>query len=554
MKPIEKINKVLLFNPVSIVHARNMSIFRNFMPDFKLRCIYNPNLPWFSDMEKNFNDEIVYFRGKHFPMPPRDIFNNVGALVLFTSQPRIPPCNLIQEATLRGIPIIAIEEVHQMMLQQGELNNYLLPVDHLFVASDYERHKFAELVVAPETIEVTGCIFRYKEHKTPNSFEKERLKKKFNLSLDKHTSTLCLDALSSETDSLDICKRLISCIAQGLSSHYELLIKPHPEDKKDNFYDLIRKHAPNAKIADPKISIDEVLDVTDILFNRGNSQVIIDALQRTIPVILIPLGKKTFFHGCLDEVIVNDGNLAKVISSIETKGKDLYDEIIRKYLSISPEQAVEKVISRIVQIAKNKEIHRPQERLIELSLFWAWMGYPLQGKKTLSLVQNTYPKKEIIEKIHKLILCKANREEVFTLKEWIKGDYKQWILQSLWIKTVYLSGKKLNSQDKEWLKYFPPKMERLRFLNYAVLLYWCYLKSDMLNDGEVLLNELSKEYGSQADIERLLLNNPSKIKNYYFNINFWRMSFSYFMTIMLKNFLWRIDAFKRSNRRKRDEK
>ena len=66
MKPIEKINKVLLFNPVSIVHARNMSIFRNFMPDFKLRCIYNPNLPWFSDMEKNFNDEIVYFRGKHY--------------------------------------------------------------------------------------------------------------------------------------------------------------------------------------------------------------------------------------------------------------------------------------------------------------------------------------------------------------------------------------------------------------------------------------------------------------------------------------------------------
>lgn len=505
------------------------------MPDYNLRCIYNPNLPWFFEMEKNFNDEIVYFTKGHFPKPPKDVFQDISALVIFTSQPRIPPCNLIQEATFRGIPIIAIEEVYQMMLQQGLLNNYLLPVDHFFVASDCERDKFIELGVPVEILEVTGYVFGYRKYKPINSLQK--LKSNFDLSVLKSTATLCFDSLSSDPNGLETSKELLDCVTWSLPNKYELLIKPHPEDRKSDFINLVKRYSPMPKIADPKISIDEVLDVTDILLNRGNSQVVIDALQRKIPVVPIPLGRKTFFHGILDEVIVNDNNLISILNLIEAKGTDLYDMIFKKYLSISLEEAIKKAIERIDQIVEKKEVYKPKERLLELAIFWAWMGYVPMALKILQKVDRNIQNNTFLEKIYKLVSSKAQKIDLVFFKKQYGNSYKEWILQSLWIKTLFLRNKRMDSQDKEWLVNYPPNMNKESFLTYAILLYWCYLNSGMQKEGEFLINNLCREFRLLKMIQKLKSLNLIERRKLIFNLRYLTSRIKYKGTSVFKNIL-----------------
>lgn len=41
--------------------------------------------------------------------------------------------------------------------------------------------------------------------------------------------------------------------------------------------------------------VDEALDMTDVCLNRGNSQVVIEALMRDIPVLALPCGIGTIF-------------------------------------------------------------------------------------------------------------------------------------------------------------------------------------------------------------------------------------------------------------------
>lgn len=512
--------RTILFNPVSIVHARNMRIFRDAIPDYNLRCIYNPNLPWAADMKKGFNDETVYFKKGHFPSLPKGAFREVAALVLFTSQPRVPPCNLIQEATLHKIPIIAIEEVCQMMLQQGLLNNYFLPTDHFFVASGYEKEKFVELGVSPEIMEITGYIFGNNKCKATEH---------------KPTLTVCLDALSSGADTLGIFRKMLICLAQGLPNKYGLLIKPHPEDRKSDFVNLVKEYFPDAKIADPMMDIGRILDVTDILLNRGNSQVTIDALQKNIPAIVMPFGKKTFFHDFLDEVIVKENNLADVINLIEAKGMDLYEGILKKYLPIPQEEALKAVISRISQIAEAKAVYKPEERLLELALFWAWMGYASMALEILRKLPRNINDNGLPERICRLVLCRANKEDLFFLKRRYGNTYREWILQCLWIKMLYLRHKKMDSQDKEWLADYPPAMNRRGFLPYALLLAWCYFNSGMHKEEENLINNLCKESGALKTFQRLKSLNLPRKRGLIFDISYLISRTKYKGFLTLKN-------------------
>ncbi|MDD4910370.1 MAG: hypothetical protein PHR44_06835 [Candidatus Omnitrophica bacterium] len=526
--------KVLLFNPVSIVHARNMGIFREFLPDWTIRCIYNRRLPWFSDMDRGSADEVFYFKGRYFPKLPQGVFDGVSALVLFTSQPRIPPCHLIQEATLRRIPVIAIEEVYQMMLHQGLLNNYLLPVDRLLVASDYERLKFIETGIAPETIETTGCISGYSRRKPPSQLNK--LKGIFGLSNRKHTATLCLDAISSDANAGEVCSKLIACVTQGLPESYELLIKPHPEDRKDDFAVSLRRHSPRAKIADSRMPIDEILDITDILLNRGNSQVIIDALQRDIPVAVIPLGRKTFFHGLLDEAIINDHrDLERLLKKIEMNSRDLYTAVRDNISSFSPRESLERVVSCIIRIAAGEELYRPEERLIELAFFWAWMGYASYAEKTLFQAEGGCADKDFIGKAHSLVRCRDGREDLPALREWAGNGYREWLIQSLWVKSRYLNRDRLSRRDREWLIDFPPVMERSRFLDYAVLLYWCYLDSGMKDEADMLMSSLCGEFKSTESLRRLNALNLTENGALIFNIRYLISRLKYNSALALKD-------------------
>lgn len=525
-------DNVLLFNPVSTVHDRNVKIFKRFLPDYKIRCIYNSKLPWFADKKKQ--DDTFYFVNGHVP---KNALKSVKSVILFTAQPRVPPCNLILEATLQSIPVIAIEEVYQLMFEQGYINNYLLPVDHLFVASEYERDGFIKTGVSPNVVETTGCIFRYKQYLENNSIVKEELRQKLNLPANKPVITISLGYLLPSGESHELRKYLFSSLNKWLPAEYEFVIKLHPAENDKDVYSFIKKYAPRAKVASPGTPIEGVLELTDILINRGNSQVIIDALQKDIPVIVIPMGRKTLFHGVLDEVVVDDiEKIGIVLDVIKQKGFSIYRSILKDNFSITPEEALNTVVYRIKQIADNVELYKPEERLTELALFWALMGYNSKGLKVLDKLRNSLDgkKEQLRESIYRLISYKASCDDLVFLREWSNKSYREWLIQSLWIKCLYLKSKSMSCEDKELVLEFPPRMSREYFINYICMLGWCYLKSGLRTNCELLIKKNFEEYSFLKEVRQLkILSNADKKKGIHFQYCYYR--FKFLIKTFLKN-------------------
>lgn len=524
----------LLFNPVSIVHYRNIRLFEEHLKGWKIRCILNPKFSWFSDGKNKIAHEHLYFKNDRVP---KEAFEGVKAVVVFSAQPRLPSCHLIQEAALRSIPVIAVEEVFQLMLDQGYVNNYYLPVDHLFVGSDYERDGFLGFGINPAVVETTGCMFSYN---TPRpAHERENLTEKLGLPKEKRIAALSLGYITPSGETLEIRRELLKTISGGLPEGYQLIIKPHPAEQEKEFGEFVRNFAPGAKIVDKYTPIAEVLGVTDLLFNRGNSQVVIDALQRKIPAIVVPAGKKTFFHGILDELIVNKKEeIERALRVLEEKGFSVYDPIFERYLSISPQASTEKVTSRINEIAKKGDVYKPGGRLSEISLFWAFMGYLPQSLRVLSRSAALAGfDGAVADNIRKLICLKAGRDELSFLRRWAGRGYREWLVKSLWIKSSYLTGNRIDSGDKQWLCDYPPRMNREYFVNYACMLCWCYLRDGMREDCESLLGRIYDEY-SFLKYVRNIKSAAGRRKNIYADGGYWHMRLSYGVNTMLRNLSW----------------
>ena len=523
-----KTGKTLLLNPVSLVHARNVEIFEKFLPEFNLRCIYNPRQPWFSDRKKINESEAVYFGSGHFQYVPQSAFDGVEAVILFTAQSRVPSCSIIQEAALRSIPVIAIEEVHMMMLEQEYVNNYVLPVDHLFVASEYERKHFIQAGVSESVAKTMGSIFRYKQLNKLADSEKKELKKKMGLTCDKHIATLGLAFYNPQGETPEVRKNLLECVSGGLPDNYELLIKPHPSERDKNFNEFIKKYAPNAKIAPPSTPIDEILDVTDVLFNRGNSQIIIDALQRDIPVVAIPVGRKTFFDEVLRELIVNEkSDVKKALNVLNQGGMAVYKEVFKRHLSIPPEKALENVMSAIRRIVEKKERSNDKDNLVKLSLFWAWMGYRSQAAKTLELARTGSLDTVLLEAVYKLVSLEADKRELTIIRKWcgVVG-YIEYLVKSLWIKALHMKGKDMDKSDREWMSDFPPRTNAPAFIPYAIFLYWSYRKSGMHSEADNLVERIASEHPFINRIDR----------------DYLRARFNYTVVPAVKDMLWRFET------------
>lgn len=525
----------ILFNPVSITHYRNIKLFEGRLGKFNIRCILNPRSPWFS---KRDNVEYDHFYFSNDRIPAR-AFDGVKAIVLFSAQPRLPSTYLIQEAASCRIPVIAIQEVYQMILEQGFVNEYFLPVDHLFVCSEYERERFLEFGVPSDVAETTGCIFHSNSPQPKELAKDSDLVKRLGLSKNKRIATLSLACQTPSGETLEIRKQLLLMVSQGLPERYQLVIKPHPAEQDKDIDNFVKKYAPDAKIVDQSTPIGDVLRVTDVLFNRGNSQVVVNALENQVPVIVVPTGRTTIFHGLLDEVIVNNGQeITRAIELVEKQGMSIYDVIFKKFLSITAAKAIESVIGKIDMIAETGNVYNPTQRLQEIALFWAWMGYTTQAFKTLSETNNLTDKENLLsKKISSLITCEASRDDLIYLTQWANRGYREWLIKSLWVKSLYLGHKEITAYDKKWLADFPPRMNREYFIPYVSMLGWSYLRNGMRPECELLVERLYGEYSFLNDIRRLkeLLKSH---KRSYPRVEYWQTRLKYRAATMLKDFAW----------------
>lgn len=504
--------RVLLVNPINIVHDRNVALIKRLLPEWKIRCLYNPEFPWFSAKRTAGDNSTILFKNGCLPARALD---GVSAVLLFTAQPRIPPANLIERAALASIPVIVIEEVYQMMLEQGMVNNYLLPVDYLLAASDYERQDFISLGVEPDRVETTGCMFvSGKETVASAAGSRKKLIDDLGLSAKGKIAVLTLRYITPNGETLNVRRDTLALLQRGLPDNYELIVKPHPGERGNDLKEFIARYAPRAKMVDGRRPITDVLDMADLVFDRGNSQTVVDALARGVPVLAVPMGKRTLFHGVADNVIINsEDDIKDALMRVESQGMSLYKGVRDKYLSIPRDDAVRRTIDRVVEITSDRSLRRPFYRLTELGLFWAWMGYAPKALSVLKKIKSLSDyDAEFACAAARLVSKRPLDKDMTCLKQWGQSGYKQWILQSLYIKHKYYDGSRLSIEDARWLSGYPPRMNRSQFVSYASMLYQLYCMSELSGEAENLRKELSSDLHFAKDIDSPVWRSKLKVK------------------------------------------
>jgi len=530
-------HKTILFNPVGAVHARNIDIFREYLPGWNIRCICDPKKSVFFEPKKRAGVDIRYFANGRLP---KGVFKDVMALVLFSAQTRVPHAHLIEESALRSVPVVAVEEVYQMALEQGFVNEYFLPVDHLLCASDFEKRSFLSVGIPEAVAKTTGGIFRFRGLKSHNPLGADEVRAMLALQKGRPVATLCLAYLTPSGETYTVRRELLERVAEGLPGEYELVVKPHPAEERKDVERFIKRYAPRAKVADRFIPIDSILNVTDVLLNRGNSQVIVDALQRGIPIICVPAGRKILPEELRMNAVIaySSGDIPKIIDKIRTRGSALYEPLVSHFLTFSPEEALRNTLNRVTQIATSRLLNNPEERLLDVSLFWAWMGYFSQAKRTLKNACARSGNAALTKSIENLITRRARKADRDLLRKWSGAKtVREWVIQSLWIRNIYMNGNTLDAHDERWLGEYPPRMNREIFLTYAFMLYRCRVRSGYRKEAGQLFDVLFQELRFVEDAKRL--NDKRKTRNPYPpKALIWNMRFKISAKTAIKNFLW----------------
>ncbi len=495
--------KIFLFYPTSIVHYRNCALFAQALgKEALIRILLEPTAPW-QAAAPALPFERFFFRGDRVPARALE---GVGVVVVFSAQPRIAPLSLLEAAIERLIPVVAIEEVYQMMLEQGYVNEYFVPVDCLLAASDYERQKLISFGHPPEMIETSGCVFAPANQAPGEKPRRGECAQSLGLDPKRHYATLSLAYQTPSGETLPIRKQLLSLAAQGLPAEWQLLVKPHPAEQDPDIAGFVRLHAPGAVTIDKYRPIQDVLAVTDLLLNRGNSQVVLDALHLHIPVLALPLGRPTFFDESLPQAVIRKPeDFPAAVSLIGARGFAPYESLLRRFCPIPPDAALQNA-SRILQrFAGEKTLSSAKKRHFILALYWAWAGYSRHAlhflKENDSLIGESPHVRSAAER---LLRMNASRHDIHLLrKNSADCAYQQWLLCGLWIRQLFFARQKPQEEDREFFDGFPPRMNREYFVDESYMLYWLYRDAGDTARAETLYASLLEEYAFLNAVQQL---------------------------------------------------
>lgn len=436
-------DKIVLFYPTGIVHYRNLEILKKNLPGFKFRVIVEP---WVKERAAEVLDNI----GPEDRVPvendrvPEKVWQgHIDILFLSMAYPNSFRLYLVDEAAKRNIPVIAIEEVNQLALNDGIINHYFLPLDYLGVPSEVEKEKFMELGLSEDELMVTGWPFFNKEAAlAPKRMVEDSRKKQFQIpgESEKKYCLLVLGSLKEQDmvslETWRVRQKILETVSGGLPEDYRLLIKPHPIETESGLEE-IRKQVPDVVLLDPKYPIEPLLAKADVVVNRGNSQVTLLAMLQDKPVIVIPAGLKTVFHGTMDSIIANSAlEFNRILEHYSRGQKQDYQKVLNIHFPLTQQEALKKV-NELFTAALNKKAEGINEtKRFYISILYAFLGDIEQAQQ----IASELPEGEILSLLKKLYDRLISGFEFRTLHGYFPGKIVRWHLQALFIRSL-LEGK-----------------------------------------------------------------------------------------------------------------
>ena len=125
---------IIIYYAVSKNHIKNLELLENIEPTSKFYLIKDQN-----SLLKNFNKNKNILKFAELDRFLQKNYKNIKCAIMSTAQVRIFPIKLLFYFNIYNIRIISFQETHQLYLHNNKLNNYILPINELYVNSEYEK-------------------------------------------------------------------------------------------------------------------------------------------------------------------------------------------------------------------------------------------------------------------------------------------------------------------------------------------------------------------------------------------------------------------------------
>jgi len=488
------------------VHLRNVQLLASHLDQLNIRIAYEKDGPWLiPETLGGLRLEACEFGPREVP---ESLWNdNVRAVLFSTAQPRQAPMELLRAAIERGVPAIAIEESNQIALNQGRVNNYVLPVDRVFVASRHERAGMIGAGFPERRFEVTGWPF-YSGRVGPIPAERKRqAKKELGLDPDRPVAALTLTGLFDAGESPAVRKRQISIAALGLPKEYQFVIKPHPIEPLETLMPFVSECAPNATVIEGMVKVDQLLESVDVLLNRGVSQVCIEALLNDIPVIVVDTEVTTPFHGIVDEVIAkSEADIKGILKKIESneRWQELYQPFYEEHIPHQPQQALVLTCKSIEEIAiRGQRSADVGGRWLDLALCFAWSGDRERAAEIVKYnggSESSIPYMEFL----RLTESRASLNDLETLKLYFGEEFRSQFLRCLWIEQLERQVTRPGDVDREWLADFPIALDAVWFIPHVRRWIFLLLRTGQTDVAVALVERVVQEHIHVPGVEPLV--------------------------------------------------
>jgi hypothetical protein len=423
-------DRVVLFYPTGVVHFRNLEVMKQHTAGYRFKVIIEPWVPATAAevLETIAEEDRVIVKDNRVS---RDVWDEVNVLFLSMAYPNPFRLGLVYEACKRNIPVMAIEEVNQLALNDGIINHYFLPLDYFGVPSDVEVEKFLELGLKEETLMVTGWPFFNREPVlAADNHSDFHIKEEYDIPDEKKCCLLVLGSLKEfdivSLETRRVRRHILEVVSGGLTEEYQLLIKPHPIETETALQE-IREQAPDAILLKPKHRIEPLLEQSDLVVNRGNSQVTLLAMLQKKNLIVAPAGLNTIFHGHLDEIVADS---PEQFRRILDKRFD-YEHVVSTHFPLSQEEALEQVRELLANAVENGSVPAINRRLY-ISVLFAFLGDMARANQVLEVYLDE-PQAQMLKPLYSGQIGVHGFRELLTH---FPAPVHRWHLQALWVRLL----------------------------------------------------------------------------------------------------------------------
>jgi tetratricopeptide (TPR) repeat protein len=226
-------------------------------------------------------------------------------------------------AKRRGAPVVAIEEVAQLGLNDNDISNYDAPFDRLFVASPDEQERFLALGYTQDMLRASG-LPAYERIAPYSAAEEVAALERLDIRDGRKPIVYTTTPLRSRRaihnkDTPAFRDAMLQALAlAGKATQRRILVKLHPNEDPDAERAFITQRIPGAIVIGRELTMDTLFAAAAVVVNRGNSQTCLEAVLRGVPVVVAACGLRTLFH---------DTGVARIVESTDALANSVAEAI-----------------------------------------------------------------------------------------------------------------------------------------------------------------------------------------------------------------------------------